>query len=70
MSCGPATTRAPVEKNWRKIGPLKWTPLRRLGDPVDIADAVGFLASNEAQFINGQVLYVDGGLGGQGPATH
>ncbi len=46
------------------------TPLRRLGDPVDIADAVGFLASNEAQFINGQVLYVDGGLGGQGPAPH
>jgi 3-oxoacyl-[acyl-carrier protein] reductase len=38
------------------------TPLRRLGDPVDIAKAAAFLASEDAGFINGAVLSVDGGL--------
>ena len=37
-------------------------PVRRTGIPADIANAVGFLCSNEASFINGQVLAVDGGL--------
>lgn len=43
------------------------TPLRSVGDPVDIADVVAFLASSEARFINGQTIYVDGGLWSQGP---
>ncbi|MGQ9575761.1 MAG: 3-oxoacyl-[acyl-carrier-protein] reductase [Thermoguttaceae bacterium] len=38
------------------------TPLGRLGDPQDVADAVLFLASDAASFITGQVLAVDGGL--------
>jgi 3-oxoacyl-[acyl-carrier protein] reductase len=38
------------------------TPLRRLGTAEDVADAVAFLASDEASFITGQVLSVDGGL--------
>jgi 3-oxoacyl-[acyl-carrier protein] reductase len=38
------------------------TPLRRLGQPIDIAYAYLFLASDEASFINGAVLSVDGGL--------
>ncbi len=38
------------------------TPLGRLGTPEDIAYAVAFLASDEASFITGQVLSVDGGL--------
>jgi NAD(P)-dependent dehydrogenase (short-subunit alcohol dehydrogenase family) len=37
-------------------------PLRRIGTPNDIADAVGFLVSNQASYISGQVLYVDGGM--------
>lgn len=38
------------------------TPLGRLAQPQDIANAYCFLASPEASFITGQVLYVDGGL--------
>ncbi|HUO16654.1 MAG TPA: 3-oxoacyl-ACP reductase FabG [Verrucomicrobiae bacterium] len=38
------------------------TPLRRLGEPRDVANAYLFLASDEADFINGAVLSVDGGL--------
>ncbi|XP_048773033.1 uncharacterized oxidoreductase TM_0325-like [Ostrea edulis] len=36
-------------------------PLGRVGFPVDIAQAVAFLASEEASFITGQILFVDGG---------
>lgn len=38
------------------------TPLGRLGSPEDVADAVAFLASDNARFITGQVLGVDGGF--------
>jgi 3-oxoacyl-[acyl-carrier protein] reductase len=38
------------------------TPLGRLGDPADIANAYCFLASDEASFITGDVLRVDGGI--------
>jgi len=40
----------------------KRTPLGRLGEPRDVADAVLFLASEAAGFITGHVLTVDGGL--------
>ena len=36
-------------------------PVRRVGEPADIAAAVTFLASDEASYITGQTLYVDGG---------
>jgi 3-oxoacyl-[acyl-carrier protein] reductase len=39
------------------------TPLGRLGEPEDIASAVRFLCSDEASFITGEVVLVDGGLG-------
>jgi 3-oxoacyl-[acyl-carrier protein] reductase len=39
------------------------TPLGRLGDPENVASAVRFLVSDEASFITGEVLLVDGGLG-------
>jgi 3-oxoacyl-[acyl-carrier protein] reductase len=42
---------------------LQQTPLGRLGDPADVAGAVRFLCSDEASFVTGEVLLVDGGLG-------
>ncbi|HZQ66398.1 MAG TPA: 3-oxoacyl-[acyl-carrier-protein] reductase [Gaiellaceae bacterium] len=39
------------------------TPLARLGTPEDVAGAVRFLCSDEASFVTGEVLLVDGGLG-------
>ncbi|MGE3287308.1 MAG: SDR family NAD(P)-dependent oxidoreductase [Pseudonocardia sp.] len=40
----------------------KAIPLRRLGQPSDLANAVAFLASDEAAFITGQTVSVSGGL--------
>ena len=48
---------APLEQE--KI--LNQIPLRRIGQPEDIADAVAFLASDWAAYITGQILLIDGG---------
>ncbi|MBA2474664.1 MAG: 3-oxoacyl-[acyl-carrier-protein] reductase [Actinobacteria bacterium] len=42
---------------------LASTPLGRLGRPEDVAGAVRFLCSDEASYVTGEVLLVDGGLG-------
>ena len=41
---------------------LEMIPLKRIGTPLDIAGAIAFLCSDKAEFINGQVLSVDGGM--------
>jgi len=41
---------------------IKRTPLGRLGSPEDVAKVAAFIASDEAAFITGQVIVVDGGI--------
>jgi 3-oxoacyl-[acyl-carrier protein] reductase len=37
------------------------TPLRRVGQPEDVAGTIAFLCSEDASFVSGQVIYVAGG---------
>jgi 3-oxoacyl-[acyl-carrier protein] reductase len=47
----------------QREGVIALTPSGRIGTPTDVANAVRFLVSDEASFINGAVIPVDGGLG-------
>jgi 3-oxoacyl-[acyl-carrier protein] reductase len=57
---GPTDT-AMVSQLSRDTAPAI-TPLGRLGQPADIADVIGFLASDDARWITGQVIGVNGGI--------
>ena len=54
---GSDVTARPPSESYR--API---PTARLGEPIDVAQAVRFLASPEAGFLTGQLLYVNGGL--------
>jgi NAD(P)-dependent dehydrogenase (short-subunit alcohol dehydrogenase family) len=45
----------------RKAGLVSTVPLGRVGEPEEIANAIVFLCSDQASFISGHVLSVDGG---------
>jgi NAD(P)-dependent dehydrogenase (short-subunit alcohol dehydrogenase family) len=51
----------------KKIGQLN--PLRRAGQPIEIARMALFLASDEASYVNGQAIAVDGGLSSSHPVV-
>jgi 3-oxoacyl-[acyl-carrier protein] reductase len=53
---------APSYEGELKAQRAQVVPLRRIGTPEDIANAVGFLVSEQASYITGQILYVDGGV--------
>jgi 3-oxoacyl-[acyl-carrier protein] reductase len=53
--------RVGVEPEEFRKGAAERSPLKRVGYPQDIAAAAAFLCSDEATFITGQTLYVDGG---------
>ena len=65
---GPGITRTPLVKSYMEANPQRVeaaianTPLRRIGEPEDIAPLAVFLASEGARFITGQTIFVDGGL--------
>lgn len=54
----PLTRKLP-EKIKKKL--IEAQPIRNIGNPDDVANAVAFFASDENKFITGQTLYVDGG---------
>jgi NAD(P)-dependent dehydrogenase (short-subunit alcohol dehydrogenase family) len=47
-----------VARKWHGGG---WTPMGRMGTPADIGNVVGLVASPEASWITGQLIYADGG---------
>ncbi|MFB4164718.1 SDR family NAD(P)-dependent oxidoreductase [Alteribacillus sp. JSM 102045] len=65
-SIGPGVIDTPIVDEWRK-DEKKWqiissaNALGRIGKPEEVAEAVLFLASDEASFITGETLMVDGG---------
>jgi 2-hydroxycyclohexanecarboxyl-CoA dehydrogenase len=65
----PGPTRTPMLEGMTEAGGerlveslIRAVPMRRLGEPEDVAAAVAFLASERAGFITGQTLSVSGGL--------
>ncbi|MEH6679212.1 MAG: SDR family oxidoreductase [Sediminicola sp.] len=57
----PMTTMALDSDMERRKRVFERTPMGKMGDPEDIADAIHFFANSEAKFITGTVLCVDGG---------
>jgi meso-butanediol dehydrogenase / (S,S)-butanediol dehydrogenase / diacetyl reductase len=68
VAIAPGTIRTPLWQERVDKEPaiferlLRWYPLRRVGEPEDIAAGAAFLSSDDASWITGEVLRIDGGL--------
>jgi meso-butanediol dehydrogenase/(S,S)-butanediol dehydrogenase/diacetyl reductase len=68
VAIAPGTIRTPLWQERIDKEPeiferlIRWYPLGRVGEPEDVAKAAVFLASDDASWITGEVLRVDGGL--------
>lgn len=66
-SVAPGAIETPINKSLlqdpAKLGALMANiPLKRLGQPADVADVVAFLASDKSDYMTGTTVFVDGGL--------
>jgi len=66
-SIAPGAIETPINRNLmadptKLNAVLQNIPLRRLGQPSDVASAAAFLASDESSYVTGTTLFVDGGL--------
>ena len=64
---GPGATVTPINRSWiddpvKRQAVESHIPMRRAGDAEEMAAATAFLCSDEAAYITGQTLFVDGGL--------
>jgi len=62
VSPGPTTTARFLATRTTDPSKMEGVSLERYAKPKEIADAVAFLASDQSNFVNGQVLRVDGGM--------
>jgi hypothetical protein len=70
---GPGATVTPIDRAWiddpvKRAAVESHIPMRRAGDASEMAAAVAFLCSDDAAYITGQTLFVDGGRPGTAPA--
>jgi glucose 1-dehydrogenase len=66
-SVGPGAIKTPINRNaWEtpeaEAELLKLIPYNRVGNPLDIAKACIWLASDESEYVHGITLFVDGGM--------
>jgi len=66
-SIGPGATVTPINRSWiddpvKRRAVESHIPMRRAGDAEEMAAVTAFLCSDEAAYITGQTLFVDGGL--------
>ena len=66
-SVSPGAIRTPINKSvWSDEAKMKelmqLIPYRRIGTPDDVVKAVAWLASDDSDYVNGETLYVDGGM--------
>jgi glucose 1-dehydrogenase len=66
-SIAPGAIETPINRNLmadpaKLNAVLQNIPLRRLGQPSDVASAAAFLASDDSSYVTGTTLFVDGGL--------
>jgi glucose 1-dehydrogenase len=66
-SVSPGAIKTPINKEvWsdpdKYKGLLNLIPYKRIGTPQDVAKAVGWLASDDSDYVNGETLYIDGGM--------